>query len=388
MDDCSYMKLALSLAEKGLGHTSPNPMVGAVIVKDGRIIGQGYHKCYGGPHAEREALSSCTEPPKGAAMYVTLEPCCHHGKQPPCTDAILESGISRVVIGSGDPNPLVAGKGIALLRRRGIAVTEHILEKECAALNQIFFHYIRTGKPYVAMKYAMTMDGKIAAYTGASKWITGEEARSHVQTQRLKYRGIMVGLGTVLADDPLLTCRIEGGINPIRIVCDTRLRTPLTSQIAKTAPQVPTILATCCADPQKQAPYQAQGITVLTLPEKEGRVDLQALMAKLGEMKIDGILLEGGAQLNWAALESGIVRKVLAYLSPKILGGNKAKSPVGGMGVPLPGQAYGLTDSKITRLGEDFLIESEVSQNICRESMVCQNICQESEVCQNVYRNS
>ena len=341
-------------------------------------------------------------------MYVTLEPCCHHGKQPPCTDAILEAGISRVVVGSGDPNPLVAGKGIAILRNQGVAVTEHILEKECASLNQIFFHYIRTGKPYVAMKYAMTMDGKIAAYTGASKWITGEEARNHVQTQRLKYRGIMVGLGTVLADDPLLTCRIEGGVNPIRIVCDTRLGTPLTSQIAKTAPQVPTILATCCADPQKQAPYQAQGITVLTLPEKEGRVDLQALMAKLGEMKIDGILLEGGAQLNWAALESGIVRKVLAYLSPKILGGDTAKSPVGGTGVPLPGQAYVLTDSKITRLGEDFLIESELSQNICQESMVCQNVyresmvcqnvcqeskvnqnvCQESEVCQNVYRNS
>lgn len=368
MNDPAYMKLALSLAEKGCGWTSPNPLVGAVIVKEGRIIGQGFHEKYGEAHAERNALSSCTESPEGATIYVTLEPCCHHGKQPPCTDAILEAGISRVVIGSGDPNPLVAGKGAAILREHGITVTEHILEEECTALNQIFFHFIRNQTPYVAMKYAMTMDGKIAARTGASKWITGEAARNHVQAQRHKYRGIMAGLGTVLADDPLLTCRMENGRNPIRIICDTRLRTPLTSRIVKTAAQVPTILASCCDDPKKQAPYQEKGITVLTVPEKDGHVNLRELMKKLGKMNIDSILLEGGAQLNWSALESGIVQRILAYLSPKLFGGSTSKSPVGGEGVSFPKEAILLENSRIIPLGEDFLIESEVKKDVHRDN--------------------
>ena len=364
MDDCSYMKLALSLAEKGLGHTSPNPMVGAVIVKDGRIIGMGYHKCYGGPHAEREALSSCTEPPERAAMYVTLEPCCHHGKQPPCTDAILESGLSRVVVGSGDPNPLVAGKGIALLRRRGIAVTEHILEKECAALNQIFFHYIRTGKPYVAMKYAMTMDGKIAAYTGASKWITGEEARSHVQTQRLKYRGIMVGLGTVLADDPLLTCRIENGRNPVRIICDSRLRIPTDCQLVRTAKDIPLIIATCVAESEKKDRLTAAGCECLTIRESGGHVDLPELTRLLGARGIDGILLEGGGTLSWSALNSGIVQKLYTFIAPRLFGGAAAKSPVEGPGVNDPSEAFLLKQTGMRQYGSDLCIESEVI-NIC-----------------------
>ena len=221
MNDVEYMRLALALAERGRGWTAPNPMVGAVIVKDGAVIGQGWHERYGEPHAERNALAACTADPAGATMYVTLEPCCHHGKQPPCVDAILASGIRRVVIGSADPNPLVAGKGVAILRSRGVEVTESVLREECDALNRIFFHYITTGRPFVSMKYAMTMDGKIAAFTGASKWVTGETARRHVQQQRHRFRGIMVGVGTVLADDPLLTCRMENGRNPIRVICDT-----------------------------------------------------------------------------------------------------------------------------------------------------------------------
>ncbi len=226
MNDTGYMRMALELAKKGMGWTAPNPMVGAVIVKDGRIIGQGWHERWGEAHAERNALASCLEPPEGATMYVTLEPCCHHGRQPPCTDAILEAGIRRVVVGAGDPNPLVAGKGIRILQEHGVAVTEHVLEAECRKLNEVFFHFIRTKRPFVVMKYAMTMNGKIAAYTGASKWITGETAREHVQTQRHRYTGIMVGVGTVLADDPMLTCRIPDGKQPVRIVCDTSLRTP------------------------------------------------------------------------------------------------------------------------------------------------------------------
>ena len=256
MNDKDYMRLALQLAKKGCGWTSPNPMVGAVVVKEGRIIGQGWHQRYGQAHAERNALASCTEDPQGATLYVTLEPCCHYGKQPPCVDAILDAGIHRVVVGSADPNPLVAGKGIAILRAHGIDVTENVLQEECDALNKVFFHYITTKRPFVSMKYAMTLDGKIATYTGASKWITGEIARNHVQRQRHRFRGIMVGVGTILADDPLLTCRIEGGRDPVRIICDTHLRTPLQSQVVMTAKQVPTILATCCGDPEKQAAYQ------------------------------------------------------------------------------------------------------------------------------------
>ena len=198
MTDQEYMAQALSLAQKGAGWTSPNPMVGAVIVKDGQVIGQGYHAKCGDLHAERAALAACTQDPAGATMYVTLEPCCHQGRQPPCTEAILEAGIARVVVGSGDPNPKVAGKGLAILRAHGVQVTEHVLEAQCRALNQVFFHYIQTGKPYVVLKYAMTLDGKMAAYTGASQWITGEEARRHVHTQRNRFRSILVGVDTVL----------------------------------------------------------------------------------------------------------------------------------------------------------------------------------------------
>jgi diaminohydroxyphosphoribosylaminopyrimidine deaminase/5-amino-6-(5-phosphoribosylamino)uracil reductase len=221
------MRIALQLAEKGCGWVNPNPLVGAVIVKDGEIIGRRFHEKYGKAHAERNAIASCIKSPKGATLYATLEPCCHHGTNPPCTDAIIESGIKRVVIGSSDPNPLVRGKGVAIMRRHGIEVVEGVLKEECDKLNQVFFHYIQRKKPYVIMKYAMTMDGKIATYTGESKWITGEAARQRVHEDRHRYSGIMVGVGTVLADNPLLTCRMEGGKNPLRIICDTRLRTPI-----------------------------------------------------------------------------------------------------------------------------------------------------------------
>lgn len=367
MDDLDYMRLALELAKKGCGWTSPNPMVGAVIVKEGRIIGQGYHHRCGDLHAERDALAHCAGSPAGSTIYVTLEPCCHHGRQPPCTDAILEAGITRVVIGSGDPNPLVAGKGLALLREHGVEVTEHVLEEECTRLNEVFFHYIQTKRPFVVMKYAMTLDGKIAAYTGLSQWITGEAARRHVHQQRHRYSAIMAGVGTVLADDPLLTCRMEGGKNPIRVICDTRLKTPLSSKIVQTAKEVPTILATCWEGSEKLAPYQEAGCTVLTLPEQKGHVDLRALMEQLGQRNIDSVLLEGGGTLNWSALEAGIVQKVQTYIAPKLFGGAGAKSPVGGLGFPSPAGAVRLKNSTVIRLGEDFLIESEVCGNVHRD---------------------
>lgn len=364
MNDSAYMRLALQLAERGCGWTAPNPMVGAVIVKDGRIIGQGWHEKYGQLHAERNALAACVESPKGATMYVTLEPCCHYGKQPPCADAILEAGISRVVVGSSDPNPLVGGKGLRKLREHGVCVAEGVLKEECDRLNEVFFHYIRTGRPFVVMKYAMTLDGKIAAYTGASRWITGAAAREHVHRQRHRYTAVMVGVGTVLADNPLLTCRISGGRSPVRIICDSRLRTPLTAQVVTTAGETPTILATCCADREKCLAYESAGCRILPVAERDGHVDLQKLMEKLGQEKIDSILLEGGGTLNWAALESRIVQRVQAYIAPKLLGGQTAKTSVEGRGVSSPADAVPLKNSTILPLGEDFLVESEVDPSV------------------------
>lgn len=332
MKDSEYMELALMLAKNGLGWTAPNPMVGAVLVKDGEIIGQGWHEKCGEPHAERNALANCKKSPQGATLYVTLEPCCHQGR--PAALCGCHSGCRYSARGGrlSRPNPLVAGKGIRILREHGIEVTEHMLEKECDRLNEVFFHYIQTKRPFVVMKYAMTMDGKIATYTGASKWITSETARAHVQEQRHKYTAIMVGVGTVLADNPMLNCRMEGGKNPIRIICDTHLRTPLDTQIVATAKEIPTILATCCADRKKQEAYLAAGCQILQVNEKNGHVDLQELMQKLGEREIDSILIEGGGTLHWTALEEGIVQKVQAYIAPKLFGGRTAKTPIEGAG--------------------------------------------------------
>ena len=366
MEDTDYMRLALELAKKGEGWVNPNPMVGAVIVKDGEIIGKGYHEKYGACHAERNALASCTRSPMGATMYVTLEPCCHFGKQPPCVDAVLEGKISRVVVGSSDPNPLVNGLGIRKLREHGVKVTEGVLKEECDRQNEVFFHYMKTKQPFVVMKYAMTFDGKIAAYTGASKWITGEEARAHAQRQRQRYSAIMAGVGTVLADDPLLTCRIEGAKNPVRIICDTTLRTPLLTQLVKTAKTVPLILATSCMDREKYKAYEKEGCRILTVGEKENHIDLQELMEKLGEEGIDSILLEGGGTLNWAALKSGIVQRVHTYLAPKLLGGEAAKTPVEGTGFASPQDAVFLRNSKMRKIGEDFFVESEVENRVYR----------------------
>ena len=359
MDDAFYMYRAIALARRGMGWTSPNPMVGAVIVKNGEIIGEGWHERCGGPHAERNALKSCRDDPRGAVMYVTLEPCCHTGRQPPCTEALLDAGIARVVVGCGDPNPLVAGRGLEILRAAGVEVEEHVLEEECMALNEVFFHYIRSKTPFAALKYAMTLDGKIAAYTGESRWISGEASRAHVQTLRGKYRGIMCGVGTVLADDPLLTCRMPNGRNPVRIICDSRLRTPLTSRLVRTAGDVPLIIATACADEDRYAPYLDAGAEIIRTPEKDGHIDLRALMRDLGAREIDGLLIEGGGTLNWSALEAGIVKKVYTYVAPKLLGGAFAKSPVGGRGFAVPDAGPGFRILNVERMGEDVLIESE-----------------------------
>jgi len=320
MSDSKYMQLAIKLAQKGASYVNPNPMVGAVIVKDNHIIGQGYHEFFGGPHAERNALKNCRESPVGATLYVTLEPCCHFGKTPPCIDAIIDSGITRVVIGSLDCNPIVSGKGVKILEENNLQVTVGVLENECLNLIKSFRKYITQHVPYVFMKYAMTMDGKIATKTNQSKWITGEEARKHVHQLRHHVSAIMVGVNTVIQDDPLLTCRLEEGKNPIRIICDTHLRTPLTSKIVKTANDIKTYIATSSEDKNKMKLYQNHGCEILSIKKKGNHIDLSDLMQHLGNMQIDSLLLEGGSLMNWSALEQQIVdeigqEKMAAFLS-------------------------------------------------------------------------
>lgn len=356
-----YMKIALSEAKKGMGFVNPNPMVGAVIVKNGKIISKDYHHKYGEFHAERNAILNCREDMSGAEIYVTLEPCCHQGKTPPCTQAIIDSGIKKVYIGSDDPNPLVAGKGISILRENGIEVITGVLKEECDALNKPFFHYIKTKTPYVIMKYAMTADGKIASFTGKSKWISNEASRQNVQKTRLRYSGIMAGINTVLKDDPMLTCRLEGGRNPVRIICDSHLRIPLDCNIMKTVKEIPTIIAcTEAVEIRKSILIQKAGAEVIPTNSENGHVNLKELMQKLGERKIDSILLEGGGELNFSALSSGIVNHVQIYISPKILGGKTAPSPVGGLGFDSPDSALKLDRLDMTTIGEDILIDCEV----------------------------
>ena len=362
MTDQNYMLQAIQLAKQGEGWTNPNPMVGAVIVKNGRIIGKGYHKKCGELHAERNAIASLTESAEGATIYVTLEPCCHYGKTPPCTEAIIEQKIKRVVIGSRDPNPKVSGKGIKMLQEAGIEVIEDFMREECDRLNPVFFHYITTKTPYVVMKYAMTLDGKIATKTGASKWITGEAARAEVQHMRHRYMGIMAGIGTVLADDPMLNVRVEGWKSPIRILCDSGLRIPLDGQIVKSAGKYRTIVAYADSEntEAKRKRLHEMGVETICCPDENNQVDLKKLMKYLGEEGIDSILLEGGGTLNDSALRAGIVQDVQAFIAPKLFGGMNSKTPVEGIGVRFPSEAVKLKCTDICQIGEDIRITCQV----------------------------
>lgn len=367
MPEEQYMRRAIQLAAEGEGKTRPNPLVGAVVVKDGRIIGEGYHTKYGSLHAEREALADCIrrgEDSRGADMYVTLEPCCHTGKQPPCTEALVEAGIGRVIIGSSDPNPLVSGKGTEFLRQYGIRVETGFLKDECDALNPIFFHYITTGRPYVALKYAMTADGRIATVAGNSKWITGEVARNHVQKLRNRYASILVGINTVLADNPMLNCRLPGGVNPLRIVLDSSLRIPLDCKLVQSASEIP-LLVVCAGfcSPEmaaKEKALEKLGVEVVSLPGADGRPDLEALVIELRKRGIDSLLIEGGSQIHYSALKSGIVNHIYSYVAPKIFGGNQALGPVSGAGVEQVSDAFRLKLAGTQLLGNDVLIEYEV----------------------------
>lgn len=366
MAEEQFMKRAIELAKQGAGWTAPNPLVGAVVVKNGRVIGEGYHRKYGELHAERNALAACSEDPAGATLYVTLEPCCHYGKTPPCTEIIIEKKIAKVVIGSRDPNPKVAGKGARILREHGIEVVEDYMREACDALNPVFFHYITTKTPYVVLKFAMTLDGKIATRTGASKWITGEAARNHVHQLRGRYAGILAGIGTVLADDPMLNCRIDGAHQPLRIILDSQLRIPMGSRLVRSAKEYP-LLIVCNESTRDREEgtsriqkLEEAGAKVWTLPEKNGHPDLNVLMQRLGEEKIDSVLIEGGGTVNEAALKAHIVHHVYAYIAPKIFGGEDAKTPVEGSGIRLPQECANLRLAKITVLLNDMLLEYDV----------------------------
>lgn len=353
-----YMKLAIEIAKKGVGWVNPNPMVGAVIVKEGRVIGQGYHKCYGGNHAEVNAFENLCENPEGGTIYVTLEPCSHYGKTPPCVDKIIKNKISKVVIGALDPNPLVVGNGIKVLEEAGIEVVTGVLEEECKKLNEIFMKYIVCKKPFVVLKTAMTLDGKIATESGESKWITSEEARREVHKSRNKLASIMVGVDTVIKDNPELTCRLEDGRNPIRIIVDSKLRIPMDAKVVVDKLAETIIATTEFADKDKILFLEKLGVKVIITKSKNGRVNLQSLMIKLGELNIDSVFLEGGSTLNFSALEENIVDKMQVYISPKIIGGEKSKTPVGGKGIKKLRDAIMLENTTVRYIGTDLLIEA------------------------------
>ncbi|BAX80437.1 riboflavin biosynthesis protein RibD [Labilibaculum antarcticum] len=362
-----YMQRAFELAKKGIGRVNPNPLVGAVIVRDDKIIGEGYHEFFGGPHAEVNAFRSSTESVEGATMYVTLEPCSHYGKTPPCAEAIVKNKIAKVVIGMLDPNTLVAGKGVKLLEENGIEVEYGFLCEELSHMNRVFLKFIQSKLPYVLMKTAMTLDGKIASKTGDSRWVSNEKSRAYVHQLRNELAGIMVGVDTVIADDPILTTRLENeeARNPVRIVVDSNARIPLESKILNTANQAKTIVAvTEKADSTKIAEIQELGNAVLIIKSRNGRVDLSDLMVKLGETGVDGILLEGGATLNFSALEAGIVDELMSFIAPKIIGGLTSKSPVGGEGIEFMKDAIELENMKIDQLGNDLMLTGKIKKKL------------------------
>lgn len=355
--DRDYMKAALELAARAKGRTSPNPMVGAVVVKEGKIIGRGYHLKAGTPHAEILALNEAGEAAGGATLYVTLEPCCHYGRTGPCTDAIINAGVARVVAAMSDPNPLVSGEGIRRLESAGIEVTAGVMEEEALDLNEVFIKYITTRRPYVIAKAAVSIDGKIATRSGKSKWITGKKAREYGRRLRDWYDAIMVGIGTVMADDPSLTTRLPGGRDPVRIILDSRARIPLNARVLTQQSEVSTIIAaTTGAPPERVEALRSKGAEVLVVNEGQA-VDLNELMMVLGGRGITSVLIEGGAMVQGSAFSARIVDKVAWFIAPKIIGGRDAPGPVGGQGADDPSEAAGLERVKVTRLGPDLLVE-------------------------------
>jgi diaminohydroxyphosphoribosylaminopyrimidine deaminase / 5-amino-6-(5-phosphoribosylamino)uracil reductase len=361
MTDSDFMKQALDLAENGRGFTSPNPMVGAVVVKDGRIIGRGWHQKAGGPHAEVHAIDDAGPEAEGATLYVTLEPCNHHGRTPPCTKKILAAGIRRVVVAMDDPNPHVAGGGAEFLRQQGITVISGVCENDARRLNEFFITHVRKRRPFVILKTAATLDGRIATRTGDSRWVTGERARAHVHEIRHAVDAIMVGVNTILTDDPSLTTRREGdkpGVNPRRFILDTRLSVPDNAKVLRIPPASDTVIVTGDSGAsEKRRKLADTGVEIMEAACTGNRIDLAALMPRLAERGITSLLIEGGARVAASALVAGIVDKVCFFYAPKILGGDDGVPMCSGPGPERMDQCLRLRDIVVRRFDEDIMIE-------------------------------
>lgn len=348
------MRIALDLAREGGGDVNPNPLVGAIVVAGNEIIGQGYHREFGGPHAEVFALEQAGDAARGATLYVTLEPCAHHGKRPPCTERIIEAGIARVVIACHDPNPLVNGAGVAALHCAGIAVTNGILDQDARKMNEIFFKFITTKIPFVQLKLATSLDGKIATRTSDSQWISGEASRIETHRLRRRFAAIVVGLGTVVVDDPQLTVRHVSGKDPIRIVLDGRGQIPLTAKLLRDDGR--TIITTATMSEEKAKSIHSQGADVWRLPGEGDAVDLHALLQRLGEEGIDSLLIEGGGETAAAFLENGLIDKLSLFIAPILIGGRTAIPAIGGIGVDRIAEAIRPQRVEVEQIGADLLI--------------------------------
>lgn len=355
-----YMQMAIDLAAKAKGRTSPNPMVGAVIVKDDKVVGQGYHHKAGTPHAEVHALNEAGFLAQDATMYVTLEPCSHYGKTPPCAYAVAKSGIREIYVAMVDPNPKVAGQGIQILRDTGVTVHVGLLSDKAKKLNEVFLKYITTGEPFVVLKSAVSLDGKIATRTGHSQWVTGEKARLKVHELRDTYDAILVGIGTVLADNPALTTRLPdgGGRDPIRIILDSQARVPIDAQVINGNSRARTIIVTSEKAPNyKVGALRASGVEVWTLPARDGLLDIKSMIKEMGRQEITSVLVEGGSKVNASFLEAGLLDKVCWFIAPKFVGGHEAPGAIGGIGIQKMNQATLLEEIEVSTLGEDIYIE-------------------------------
>lgn len=362
--DEKYMRLAMQLAGNAIGRTSPNPLVGAVIVKDNRVVGCGWHRKAGTPHAEVHALNQAGELAQGADVYVTLEPCAHYGKTPPCAKALVEAKVKNVYGGLLDVNPKVAGKGFKILEDAGIHVEYGFLQDELRKQNEVFFKWIEHKKPFIVLKAAMTLDGKIATATGQSKWITNETSRAYGYKLRDIYDGIMVGINTVIEDNPMLTARVDGGKNPIRIVVDSSLKIDINANVVQDKSAKTIIATTDKADKDKILKLQAQDVDVIVVDkDKNDKVDIEKLLDILGQQNICSILVEGGATLSGSFVAKKLVDKVYFFIAPKIIGGKEAKTPVAGTGILNLQEALTLKDIKIEKLEEDILIIGRVDKD-------------------------
>lgn len=367
--DEKYMRLAMQLAGNAIGRTSPNPLVGAVIVKDNRVVGCGWHRKAGTPHAEVHALNQAGELAQGADVYVTLEPCAHYGKTPPCAKALVEAKVKNVYGGLLDVNPKVAGKGFKILEDAGIHVEYGFLQDELRKQNEVFFKWIEHKKPFVVLKAAMTLDGKIATATGQSKWITNETSRAYGYKLRDIYDGIMVGINTVIEDNPMLTSRVDGGKNPIRIVVDSSLKIDINANVVQDKSAKTIIATTDKANKDKILKLQAQDVDVIVVDKDENdKVDIEKLLNILGQQNIGqqnicSILVEGGATLSGSFVAKKLVDKVYFFIAPKIVGGKEAKTPVAGTGILNLQEALALKDIQIEKLEEDILIIGRVDKD-------------------------